>query len=102
MEDEPVADQQTADRASILSREKLGSAQENKEAPQSKVSLASEEETKVAQSPAVEKQETAEPKQSEAMQDQNMRSTTMQKMDEAYEADKGAHLTFTFNDGLVV
>ena len=33
MEDEPVADQQTADRASILSREKLGSAQENKEAP---------------------------------------------------------------------
>ena len=50
----------------------------------------------------MEKQETAEPKQSEAMQDQNMRSTTMQKMDEAYEADKGAHLTFTFNDGLVV
>ena len=26
----------------------------------------------------------------------------MQKMDEAYESEKGAHLTFTFNDGLVV
>ena len=23
-------------------------------------------------------------------------------MDEAYESEKGAHLTFTFNDGLVV
>ena len=26
----------------------------------------------------------------------------MQKMDEAYEANKGAHMTFTFNEGLVV
>ena len=26
----------------------------------------------------------------------------MLRMDEAYEADKGAHLTFTFNEGLVV
>ena len=26
----------------------------------------------------------------------------MLRMDESYEADKGAHITFTFNEGLVV
>ena len=69
--------------------------------PQSKGgSAAAEEETKVVATPV--KEEAAEPNKNEAQADQNLRSTTMQKMDEAYEADKGANLTFTFNDGLVV
>ena len=68
MEDEPVVDQQTADRGSLLSREKLGSAQDKEESiPQSKVNPGSEEETKAVQSPVVEKDEIAEPKKNEAM-----------------------------------
>ena len=67
LEEEPPVEQQTAGKESILSERKVGSAEE-KRPPQSKES-ATAEETKVASSPAVEKQEAEVPNKNETSMD---------------------------------
>ena len=63
-EEEPTIEQQTAERASILSRDKMGSANQERSMPQSKgASAAPEEETKVVATPA--KEDAAEPNKNE-------------------------------------
>jgi hypothetical protein len=67
------------------------SPQRQSERPETNVKTGAEEEA-----------EEEEVKVDAHAEEGNLRSVTMLKADQAYESEVGAHLTFTFNEGLVV
>lgn len=106
LEDEPPVD--LAGRESVLSRETDKKPKSSLKSPRQSyddkppVSKGGAGEEGKQETANAENAEEEKKKQDATAFEQNLRSTTMLRMDEAYEADKGAHLTFTFNEGLVV